>query len=106
VLQTLARLAPAAIVTDGHPAYPALAQRYLPRTRHEITKPAKNPFRPEGSRRNVDDALFALNHTASKLRHDLARLLRKVWVTTKKASRLQDHLDLYTTYHNGYRLVC
>ncbi len=53
-------------------------------------------------RRNENDPLFVLNFTAAKIRHDLSRMARKVWVTTKKDSFLQAHLDLYLAYVNGY----
>jgi transposase-like protein len=106
VLATLARLCPeACVVSDAHPSYPSLIRKILPQANHFIAKPAKRRFRPDGSRRNVDDSLFRLNHMAAKFRHDLSRLMRKVWVTTKRPERLQAHLDLYTAYHNGYRLA-
>ena len=76
----------------------------LPETVHRAVPSASKSFRPQGSRRNPDDPMFALNHVAAKLRADLSRLLRKVWVTTKRVDRLQAHLDLYLAYHNGLRL--
>ena len=39
-----------------------------------------------------------------KLRNDLSRLNRKTICTTKKAERLQNHLDLYIDYHNKNRI--
>lgn len=104
-LSSVARLSPVRIITDGHPAYPGLVAGCLPKTIHcAVPSRMGRRFRPEGSRRNVDDALFALNHTSAKIRHDLSRMMRKVWVTTKKASRLQAHLDLYIAFNNGYLL--
>ena len=40
-----------------------------------------------------------------KLRNDLSRLSRKSLCTTKKAERLQNHLDLYIDYHNENRIT-
>ena len=39
-----------------------------------------------------------------KLRQDISRLGRKTLSTTKKAERLQHHLDLYINYHNSKRV--
>ena len=38
----------------------------------------------------------------AKLRADLSRLARKTWSASKKAACLQDHLDLYVAFNNGY----
>lgn len=107
VLETLKHAArPKTIATDAHPAYPRLIRELLPSSRHLVveTRMGKR-FRPEGSRKNVEDGLFTLNYTAAKIRHDLSRMARRVWVTTKKASRLKDHLDLYIAFNNGYPLA-
>jgi hypothetical protein len=96
----------ATLTTDAHPAYPALARHYLPEVRFAAVK-SRGEIRflsQRRRRRNENDPLFTLNYTAAKLRHDLSRLARRVWVTTKKASRLQAHLDLYIAYNNGYTL--
>ena len=39
-----------------------------------------------------------------KLRNDISRLSRKSLCSTKKAERLQNHLDLYIHYHNRQRV--
>lgn len=51
------------------------------------------------------DPLFGVNHMASVLRHDVSRLSRRSWVTTKRPDRLQAHLDLYIAYRNGYKVA-
>jgi hypothetical protein len=56
-------------------------------------------------RKNKNDALFTLNYTAAKLRNDLSRLGRKNWVTTKKISRLQAHLNLYLAWNHRYQIA-
>ncbi len=40
-----------------------------------------------------------------KLRNDISRLQRKTLCSTKKAERLQNHLDLYINYHNRKRVL-
>ena len=95
------------ITTDGKNSYPKLIKKILPEARHSAVKIQKismvqRLFRK--GRRNENDPLFVLNYMAAKIRHDLSRMARKVWVTTKKASCLQAHLDLYMAYVNGYVL--
>jgi transposase-like protein len=107
VLRVINQVSPfATVVTDAHPQYPALIESIVPGATHKVAHRAKRAFQADSSRRNVDDELFRLNHMASTFRHDLSRLLRRVWVTTKKASRLEAHLGLYIAYHNNYRLAC
>jgi hypothetical protein len=36
------------------------------------------------------------------IRADLSRMARRTWSTTKRAERLQDHLDIYIAFNNGY----
>jgi hypothetical protein len=55
-------------------------------------------------RRNVKDPMFELNLVAAKIRHDLSRMARKVWVTTKRQDRLQKHLLLFLASQNGYSI--
>ena len=50
------------------------------------------------------DSLWRINHTCAKLRHHVSRLKRKTWATSKNWERLQDHLDLFIAYQNGYRI--
>jgi len=70
----------------------------LPEAAHQVYPSRKGPT---GSR----DPLFKLNHICVKLRADLSRLARKTWSATKKAACLQDHLDLYVAFNNGYCLA-
>jgi hypothetical protein len=94
------------LLTDCHPAYPRLIKNLLPRATHiPVKRTAAIPRIRTTDRKNPNDPLFTLNYTAAKLRHDLSRLARKVWVTTKKKERLQAHLDLYIAWNNGYRLA-
>ena len=95
------------ITTDSKPTYPKLVKQVLPQAEHiavknERVSMAQRLFRK--GRRNENDPLFVLNYTAAKIRHDLSRMGRKVWVTTKITALLQAHLDLYIAYANGYAL--
>ena len=51
----------------------------------------------EGENKKIDLSIL-------KLRQDISRLGRKTLSTTKKAERLQNHLDLYINYHNSNRV--
>lgn len=95
------------IRTDFKLSYPKLIEGVLPNAIHEPVKGervllAQRLFR--NGRRNVNDPLFWFNLMAAKIRHDLSRMGRKVWVTTKNKKYLQSHLDLYIAYHNQYVL--
>lgn len=50
------------------------------------------------------DPLFRLNHVCAKIRADLACMARSTWTTTKKVECLQDRLDIYVAWNNGYGL--
>jgi transposase-like protein len=106
LMDMLTPLSPLSITTDFHPAYPKLLQTVLPNTIHRQTKRVKqnrNYFH-KNRRRNFADQLFALNFVCAKIRHDLSRMARRVWVTTKKPERLQAHLELFLAYHNKYKI--
>jgi hypothetical protein len=108
VLAQLALIASQSFIltTDHHPAYPALVRKIIPHGRL-IQAKSRGEIRflhQRTRRRNLNDPLFALNLVAAKIRHDLSRMARKVWVTTKKITCLKAHLDLYFAFHNGYSL--
>ena len=46
------------------------------------------------------ELIFYLNHTCGMIRDSVKRLARRNWCTTKKLEGLQDHLDIYQSYHN------
>ena len=85
------------ILTDGKKSYGNLFTKILPESRHEVI------LREQNSGAKLDK-MFSLNHTCARLRHDLSRMARKSWVTTKKVDGLQEHLDLYIAYWNEYEL--
>jgi hypothetical protein len=106
VLKTLARVSSKnlKLTSDKNPSYPTLVKRILPLANFLRVKRRKFKKRSHfiANRRNRNDALHSINHVGAKIRHDLSRMGRKVWVTTKKASRLQAHLNLYLAFNNGY----
>jgi transposase-like protein len=92
------------IASDELPVYGSMVKALVPHADHQAFKAAKaDPM--SGNRRNVKDRLFAVNLVAAKFRHDLSRMARRTWVTTKLLKRLQAHLDLYIAYNNGYKLA-
>lgn len=92
------------IITDQNTAYKAYADRFTPSALLIQVKSKGGIKRTKSMRRNDDDELWRVNHVCAKLRHDLSRLVRKSWVTTKRMWALQAHLDLYIAYNNGYNL--
>lgn len=48
------------------------------------------------------DPLFRLNHVCAKIRADIACMARDTWTTTKRIDALQDRLDIYIAWNNGY----
>jgi len=84
------------VASDKKRTYPNLIQKVLPHasidqyeSRQAMTK---------------KDPLFRLNHTAARIRHDLSRMRRRTWATTKKAENLQKHLYLYLAWNNKYQI--
>ena len=85
------------LMSDGKRSYPNMFQEVLPHAEISVINRKQN----QGS---GYDPMFSLNHMCALLRHDLSRLARKSWVTTKNIDGLQYHLDLYLAYRNGYQL--
>lgn len=52
----------------------------------------------------VYDQLFAINNTFARMRHDMNRLARKSWSTTKAIHGLENYLCLYVAWNNGYEI--
>ena len=47
---------------------------------------------------------FAINNTFAKMRHDMNRLARKTWSTTKAIHGLENHIWLYVAWINKYKV--
>lgn len=93
------------IYTDFNPSYPNFKDRFVPSAQLVQVYSKGGIKRSKKVRRNLDDALWRVNHVCAKIRNDLARLSRKSWVTTKALWALQAQLDLYIAYNNQYELV-
>ena len=50
------------------------------------------------------EQLFAINNTFAKMRHDMNRLARKTWSTTKAIHGLENHIWLYIAWNNKYKI--
>ena len=95
------------IMTDAKPHYKSEVARHVPCARLEQIKNRGGRLRRllQARRQNIKDPMFELNLVAAKIRHNLSRMARKVWVTTKRAERLQKHLMLFLAYHNEYAVA-
>ena len=89
------------ILTDQKPQYPSWIREQLPQARHETTPGRRGSGTGQGELKVGGwDPLFSLNHTAAMFRANVNRLLRKTWCTSKRADRLEGHLQRYMQYHN------
>lgn len=89
------------IKSDAKGAYKSWIAKVLPHA--QIIQKVGNKKLPPGSPKPFDD-LFAINNTFARMRHDMNRLARKTWSTTKSMSGLENHLWLYVAWNNGYKL--
>lgn len=91
---------------DSYPSYPNWINGQLPESDHHVTIQqvlgAKKKT-PNGQPKPFDE-LFTINNTFARMRHDLNRLARKTWSTTKNIEGLEDHLWLYVAWNNGYQM--
>lgn len=86
----------ATFACDGWPTYPSEIRTYVPQCGNIEVYP---------TRVGVGfDPLFRLNHVCAKIRADIACMARETWTTTKDIARLQDRLDIYVGWNNGYVL--
>lgn len=85
---------PATFICDGSTGYPGEIRSILG---HDVIVES-HPR--DGSKPH--DPMFRLNHTCAKIRADLACMARDTWTTTKKVEGLQERLDIYVAWNNGY----
>jgi hypothetical protein len=87
--------------SDEEPSYGALIAKTYPGQKHEQHPSKRAVIAGLGELKDHSfDPLFAINHTLAMLRANLARLARRTWVTTKKASRLEEFIQIYAGFHN------
>jgi hypothetical protein len=88
-------------VSDEELSYRALIAKHYPGLKHQRHPSKRAVIAGQGELKDHSfDPLFAINHTFAMLRANLARLARRTWVTTKKASRLEEFLHIYAAFHN------
>lgn len=90
-----------AFISDEELSYRALIARHYPGLEHQRYPSKRAVIAGQGELKDHSfDPLFAINHTFAMLRANLARLVRRTWVTTKKASRLEEFIQIYAAFHN------
>jgi len=93
----------AKLSSDQNPLYPSVIKRFLPKAPHTRHKSRKGCVVGQGElKRGGFDPLFSLNHTAAMYRANVNRLFRRTWCTSKRRTRLLNHLILYRAYHNRW----
>jgi len=106
--ELMARLKPyidpgAQFNTDSHAAYPPLIKRHFPQATHTRHKAARAAVVGQGELKSVAyDPIFCINHQLAMCRAHISRLFRRTWNTTKRPSRLADHLAIYLDHYNRF----
>jgi transposase-like protein len=100
--QVSALIAPTAVITtDQNPKYPGWLKPHFPEAIHRTVKGRRGCVVGQGELKKIgNDPLFALNHSAAMIRANINRMFRRTWCTTKRADRLNLHLNLYVYFHN------
>jgi transposase-like protein len=89
------------IHSDQNPKYPGWLRRHFPQMKHLAFKGRRGCAVGQGELKKIGfDPLFSLNHTCAMLRDNINRLARRTWCTTKRADRLEAHIELYIQFHN------
>ncbi len=89
------------IQSDQCSYYEGVVARYFPKAKYQQFKGKKSSLGGQGELKKVrHDPLFAINHSFAMFRANINRLVRKTWNTTKKVTRLIDHLRIYAWVHN------
>ena len=90
------------IRSDECPMYKSAVKKYFPKAHYEQFKGRKSSVAGQGElKKGWRDPLFCINHTFAMLRANINRLVRKTWCTTKRITRLIDHLYVYCWVHNS-----
>lgn len=98
--------APRVVRTDQSPFYKKLVKRYFPNSIHE-TFSSRELVRKKkellflNQEKKLFDPLFPLNQRCAMLRHDIKRLARRSWCTTKRPDRLETVLRIYLASQTG-----
>lgn len=85
---------------DSHTSYEKWIKNQIPTANLERVLGGKKAKADE----KAFDQLFAINNTFARMRHDMNRLARKTWSTTKSIQGLENHIWLYVAWTNKYKL--
>ncbi|HVI39468.1 MAG TPA: hypothetical protein VM577_02315 [Anaerovoracaceae bacterium] len=87
---------------DKNVSYPKWINNIVPHAKIDLAEPAKNVQKRDSEKEY--DELFAINNTFARMRHDMNRLARKTWSTTKAIHGLENHIWLYIAWNNKYKI--
>lgn len=87
---------------DSNTSYPKWIKNSIRGAQLEQIVAAK--AKPKKGGKKPKDELFAINNTFARMRHDMNRLGRKTWSTTKSIQGLENHIWLYVAWNNGYTM--
>lgn len=83
---------------DSHSSYPKwITSQVKDAVLDQVLSSKKKP-------KGEYDELFAINNTFARMRHDMNRLGRKTWSTTKSIAGLENHIWLYVAWNNKYKI--
>ncbi len=86
---------------DSNTSYPKWIHNIVPNAGIEQILAGKKKPKSEAK---AFDELFSINNTFARMRHDMNRLARKTWSTTKSIRGLEAHIWLYVAWNNGYSI--
>ena len=78
---------------DSNTSYHKWITNQVPNAKLEQVIGGKKKSKKDGEKEF--DQLFAINNTFARMRHDMNRLSRKTWSTTKAINGLENHIWLY-----------
>ncbi len=91
----------ALIESDEHKRYPEMVKKHFPKATHKRYKGGRGCVVGQGELKKLKyDPLFKINHTCAMLRANINRVFRRTWCTTKKAEKLQLHLQIFVQFYN------
>ncbi len=87
---------------DNHTSYNKWITNQVPNAKLEQITAGKKKSKRDGDKEF--DPLFSINNTFARMRHDMNRLARKTWSTTKAIHGLENHIWLYIAWNNKYKI--
>lgn len=87
---------------DNNTSYHKWITNQVPNAKLEQITAGKKKAKRDGDK--DFDPLFSINNTFARMRHDMNRLARKTWSTTKAIHGLENHIWLYIAWNNKYKI--